>query len=201
MPRARSLPDEVVLERATHVFWRRGYAGTSLRDLTQATGLSTAALYNRYADKDGLFVEVLRRYAEEGLADRLERLPELGPLDAIKAFFEQLVVLSLGDPDHRGCLLVNTALDGAVLSKAARDLVRNRFRELEAFFAAQLRRAVADGALDPKTDVTAAATALLGSVFGLRVLARLDPDPAQLRMLAAQALSVLKSPPTGPRND
>lgn len=201
MPRTRSLSDEVVLERATQIFWRRGYAATSLRDLTQATGLSTAALYNRYTDKDGLFVAVLRRYAEEGLVDRLERLPELKPLDAIGAFFEQLVARSLADPDHRGCLLVNTALDGGALSEEARDLVRSRFRELEVFFSAQLRRAMTEGTLDPDTDVDATATALLGSVFGLRVLARLDPDPARLRMLAAQALSVLKSPPTGPGND
>ena len=71
MPRTHTLPDDVILERAMSFFWQNGYAGTSLRDLTQATELSSAALYHRFSDKDGLFVEALPHYAEEGLMERL----------------------------------------------------------------------------------------------------------------------------------
>ena len=192
MPRARTLSDEVVLERAMAVFWQNGYAGTSLRDLTRATGLSTAALYHRYADKDGLFVAVLHRYAEEGLVARIARLAGTDPpLAAISGFFDELIAASLADPHRRGCLLVNTALDGAAVSEAARRLVRERFASMEAFFADCLRRAVAAGALAADTDVAAAATALLGAVFALRVLVRLDADPARLRAVADQAVASL----------
>ena len=174
------------------VFWQNGYAGTSLRDLMQATGLSTAALYHRFADKDGLFVEALRRYADEGLVERLARLSAFdAPLDAIRGFLDELIAMSLADPHHRGCLLVNTALDGATMSDAARQLVRARLGEVEAFFAARLRRAVADGALDRDTDIAATATALLGAVFAIRVLVRLDPDPKRLQALADHAMTSL----------
>jgi TetR/AcrR family transcriptional repressor of nem operon len=195
MPRTRTLSDDTILERAIGVFWQNGYAGTSLRDLTQATGLSSAALYHRFADKDGLFVEALRRYADEGLLERLARLSTAAdPLDAIRDFLDELIAMSLADPRHRGCLLVNTVLDGAAMSSTARDLVRARLGEVEAFFAGRLERAAVDGILDPKTDITATAAALLGAVFAIRVMARLDPNPERLRALADHAFASLRWP-------
>ncbi len=196
MPRTRTLPDDIVLERAINVFWQSGYAGTSLRDLTQATGLSSAALYHRFRDKNGLFVEALRRYADEGLDERLARLSAgEDPLGAIGDFLSELIVMSLADPHHRGCLLVNTALDGAATSAEARALVRTRLREVERFFTERLKQAVADNALDPKADIAANATALLGTVFAIRVMARLDPNPKRLRTLAEHAIASLPYKP------
>ncbi|MDE2255754.1 MAG: TetR/AcrR family transcriptional regulator [Betaproteobacteria bacterium] len=204
MPRTRTLSDDTVLERAIGVFQNSGYAGTSLRDLTHATGLSTAALYHRFTDKDGLFVEALRRYARDGLAERFTRLSAADdPLGAIRDFLSELIALSLADPQHRGCLLINTALDGAKMSNAARDLVRTRLGEVEAFFAQRLERAVATGMLEQETDIAAQATALLGVVFAIRVLARLNPDPKRLLALAEHAMASLPKPQkiksTGPR--
>ncbi len=204
MSRTRTLSDDTVLERAIGVFWQNGYAGTSVRDLTQATGLSTSALYNRFTDKDGLFVEALRRYANDGLVERLARLSAVSdPVGAIRAFLDELIAMSLADPHHRGCLLVNTALDGAAMSDAARELVRARLGEVEAFFAQQIESAVAVGAIDPTTEIAANATALLGTVFAIRVMARLDPNPKRLRALADHAIASLPQPPQtggkGPR--
>ena len=165
---------------------------------------SSAALYHRFTDKDGTFVHALRRYADDGLVERLARLSAAAdPLGAIRDFLNELIAMSLADPHHRGCLLVNTALDGAKMSSAARDLVRARLGEVEAFFAQQLECAVAVGALDPTTDIAANATALLGTVFAIRVMARLDPNPKRLRALADHAIASLARPPQtrskGPR--
>jgi TetR/AcrR family transcriptional repressor of nem operon len=195
MSRTRIFPDDTVLERAIGVFWQNGYAATSLRDLTQATGLSAAALYHRFADKDGLFVEALRRYADEGLTSRLTRLSATAhPLGAIRDFLDDMIAMSLADPHHRGCLLVNTALDGAAMSNEARELVRARLGEVERFFADRLEHAVASGELDAKADIAAHATALLGTVFAIRVMARLGPNPKRLRALADHAIASLPRP-------
>lgn len=184
MPRPRICSDDELLDRARDVFWRQGYAGTSLRDLTDATKLSTAALYNRFGDKAGLFREVLRRYADTGLSDkllpRLEALPDPG--DAITGFFSGLIALSCSTAMPSGCLLINTALDGAADSTTL-GLVRERLGEVEAFLRAQLGRANAAGLLPLGTEPALAAEGLFGAVLALRVLARLDPDPVRLRRL------------------
>jgi TetR/AcrR family transcriptional repressor of nem operon len=81
--------------------------------------------------------------------------------------------------------------------------VRARLGELEAFFAHRLQCAVAVGTLDPTVDIAANATALLGTVFAIRVMARLDPNPKRLRALADHAIASLPRPPQtrskGPR--
>lgn len=192
MPRQRTLTDDLVLDRATSLFWQRGYAATTLRDLTAATGLSAAALYHRFADKDGLFVHVVRRYADQGLSQRLERLAAMNsPVRAIRIWFDELVAMSADDPQHRGCLLVNTVLDGATMSEAARAMVRSRLGEVEAFFRTQLERAKVAGQIDPSIKPAAMAETLLATVLAIRVLARLDPDRKRLQRLARQVLAPL----------
>lgn len=189
MPRTRILDDETVLDRATSAFWRRGYAATSLRDLTEATGLSTAALYHRFNDKEGLFLESLRRYADQGLTDRFARLSALkSPVTAIRTFFDELIDMSADDPDRLGCFLVNTVLDGAATFSGASALVRERFGDVEAFFRSSLQRARKAALIDATIKPTAMAEILLGTVLAIRVLARLDPDRARLRRLADNAL-------------
>jgi TetR/AcrR family transcriptional regulator, transcriptional repressor for nem operon len=196
MPRARTLPDNVVLERAMSVFWKQGYAGTSLRNLTQATGLSIAALLNRFKDKDGLFLAVLQQYAERGLTDRLSRLSSMDdPLVAIVTFFDELVALTIADRDQRGCLLVNTVLDGAATSASCRQLVQSRFAEVEKFFAGRLRRARTENRLPPDININATATSLLGAVFAIRVMARLDHDSKRLKAISSNALAPLYAQP------
>ncbi len=190
MSRPRALADDVILDRALAVFWQRGYAATSLRDLARATGLGASALYHRFVDKDGLFVEVLRRYADQGLSERLARLGALpDPLGAICGFFDELVASAADDPEHRGCLLVNTVLDGGPIGPAARAMVRARLGEVEAFFRTQLERARTAGRLAARIDPATQAEVLLGTVLAVRVLARLDPDRARLSRLVAQALA------------
>lgn len=202
MSRCRTVSDEILLERATELFRHRGYAATSLRDLTGATGLSTAALYNRFGDKDGLFVAVLRRYGDNGLEPRLTRLrAENTPLQAIRAFFQETAALVQTPNGTQGCLLVNTTLDGAEMSETARREVRHYFRRLEDFFADRLSAAIADGTLPRDTDVAATATALLGSVFAMRVFARLNGDMAHQRVLADAAINKLIPPHNGAPND
>ncbi len=189
MPRTRTLDNETVLDRATSVFWRRGYAATSLRDLTEATGLSTAALYHRFNDKEGLFLGSLRRYADQGLTDRFARLSALeSPVSAIRTFFDELIDMSAGDPDRRGCFLVNTVLDGAATSSAASALVRERLGDVEAFFRSSLQRARKAALIEATIKPAAMAEILLGTVLAIRVLARLDPDRTRLRRLADNAL-------------
>lgn len=201
MPRTRTLSDEAVVQRAIGVFWEKGYAATSLRDLTRATELSSAALYHRFGDKDGLFVRALRCYADQGLTDRLARLSTAAdPLRAIRDFLDELIAISLADPNHRGCLLVNTALDGAAMSSEAREFVRSRFSDVERFFARRLEQAVAGGRLDPDTDVATQAMALLGTVFAIRVMARLDPTSRRLRALADHGMSAVVGRPPHDRS-
>ena len=192
MPRTRTIEDETVLDRAILVFWRRGYAATSKRKLTEATSLGTAVLYHRFSDKEGLFRESLRRYGDQGLADRFARLSSLkSPLTAIRRFFDELVHMSSDDQDLLGCLLVNTVPDGAAISPATSALVRQRLGKVQEFFESRLLLARNTGLIAAVIQPAVMAGLLLGTVLAIRVLVRLDPDRQRLCRLVDQALMPL----------
>ena len=64
MGRPRSFRDQAVADQILQCFWRLGYHGTSIDDLTAATGLNRASLYNAFGDKEAMFAIALSRYAE-----------------------------------------------------------------------------------------------------------------------------------------
>ncbi len=103
--------------------------------------------------------------------------------------------MSLADPHHRGCLLVNTALD-AHRCRRRRGLWCARAWARSSVFCRATEAGRHWRHARPKTDVAATATALLGAVFAIRVMARLEPNPRRLQALADHALAIS----TGRRN-
>src|SRR6202790_2682892 len=69
MARPRSFAPNEALDLARDVFWRKGFQGTSLDDITAATGLAKPSLYAAFGDKDALFLKILDRYHASIVAD------------------------------------------------------------------------------------------------------------------------------------
>ncbi len=73
MARPREFDEETVLEAAVQCFWSRGFEATSVRNLIEKTGLTSASLYNAFGDKRALYQKALDHYVERGIADRIQR--------------------------------------------------------------------------------------------------------------------------------
>ena len=139
-PRAFHLDD--VLRQATEVFWRRGYAATSMSDVYEATGLKPGSLYGVFKDKEELFRRCFENYA----AFFRGTLPtDATGLAAIRAWLELQVRLAAEDPDRKGCLIVNTLSEREVHSAATRALAQGRLQEIRDFFLRQLAIAAERG--------------------------------------------------------
>jgi TetR/AcrR family transcriptional repressor of nem operon len=147
MGRLKAFDEDEVLDRAVDCFWQHGYEATSVRDLADRMGISGASLYNAYGDKRALFVAALARYADRSMRERIARLEKSGrPKEAIRAFLAEIIDRSLEDPDRKGCLLVNSALDVAPHDAAIGRVIAGCFGELRAFFRRNLEAARAPGA-------------------------------------------------------
>jgi TetR/AcrR family transcriptional repressor of nem operon len=70
MARPREFDPDTVLERATQVFWAKGFENASLDDLCDATGLNRSSLYAAFGAKRDLYLSALARY-EQGSAARI----------------------------------------------------------------------------------------------------------------------------------
>lgn len=192
MPRPREFQEDEVLDAAIECFWRRGLEATSVRDLSEATGLGQPSLYNAFGDKQELFARSLERYAEQSMRARIRRLEAAHtPADAIRAFFRELIKRSLADPDRRGCLIVNSALEVAPHDAAMRRVIEGYLVEIENFFLRCLQKARDDGSLDATHDVRDLARQFLGLLLGLRVAARSRPQRELLEGMVRPALAVL----------
>ena len=71
--RPREFDTEKALELATALFWRKGYEGTSLSDLTQTLGITRPSLYAAFGNKEALFRLALERYEAKAGVDALDR--------------------------------------------------------------------------------------------------------------------------------
>ena len=148
MPRPREFDEDTALDAATAQFWSHGYEATSVRDLAATMGLTAASLYNAFGDKRTLYERVLERYIERGFRDRVRRFEHrLPPRDAIVAFFDEIVRLSVGDPHRKGCLIVNSALELAPHDKQFHRVLRGVLEEMEGFFTRCVTAGQADGTI------------------------------------------------------
>lgn len=192
MARPREFDEEAVLDATMQCFWQFGYEATSVKDLSAKTGLTAASLYNAYGDKRGLFQAALDRYVNESIGKRIRRCEALPPLEAIHAFFDEILHRSLHDRQHKGCMLVNSALEVAPHDAEFQKIIAGVLGRIERFFLGRLRAGQADGTISRAQTAEVFSRHLLGVLMGVRVLARVRPQKALLQGTVAPALAQLE---------
>ena len=195
MARPREFDETVVLEAAMNCFWTRGFEQTSVRDLAERMGITGASLYNAFGDKRSLYRQALSHYLEQTVRDRVARLENLSPALAIRTFFDEIIERSLDDAQHRGCMLVNAALELAPYDPEIRQLVVEEMTFIETFFRRRIEAGQQDGSIASTRPANEAAKLLLSVLLGIRVLARSMPRRDVLAGAANGALAALWPPP------
>jgi TetR/AcrR family transcriptional regulator, transcriptional repressor for nem operon len=194
MARPREFDEEAVLDAAMQCFWTQGYESTSVKDLIERTGLTAASLYNAYGDKRTMFRTALDHYIENSVGARIRRSEALPPREALGSFFDDILRRSLGDREHKGCMIVNSALEMAPHDREFRATIADTLRRLESFFLGCVERGQADGTITSSRAAAGLAQHLLGVLMGVRVLARVRPERALLEGVISTALAFLDGP-------
>jgi TetR/AcrR family transcriptional repressor of nem operon len=195
MARPREFDEEAVLDAAVQCFWTRGYEATSIRDLIKETGVTGASLYNAFGDKRALYQKALDRYVEDGIGERISRCERLVPREAIRSFFADILQRSLTDRQHKGCLVVNAALEVAPKDAEFQKALAAVLLRIEIFFFNCVEAGQADASISQSLPAANLARHLLGVLMGLRVLARVRPERALLEGLVKTALVLLEPSP------
>lgn len=196
MPRPRAFDETEVLDAAIACFWRRGLEATSVRDLAAETGLNCQSLYNTFGDKRALFARAIERYATIYTRERIARCEQLAsPKAAIRLYIEEVIARAISDPEQRGCMIINAALEVAPHDREMGALICGYLSEMERFFRGRLEAAQALGETPESLDPGDAARMLLAVVLGIRVAGRVRPDRTLLEGMARPALALLDLPP------
>ena len=191
MARPREFDAGQVLDRATELFWSKGYEETSMRDLEEGLGVGRQSLYSTFGDKRDLFLAALDRYAAqqaEGVAPLLQ--PGAG-LEEIRTYFNDLVKRTACAGPRRSCMMLNSVVQfGQSDPEVARRYEANQ-EQLAAAFRYALSGAARKGELSASADVAALALFLVSQLYGLAVLSKSGASPATLARVVDTALAAL----------
>ena len=167
MGRPRKFNREGVLDRAIPVFWKQGFANTTVQHLEQATGVNKSGLYAEFKDKEDLFLASLERYVETHGAEILTAQP-LG-----WGNIERFLRLGFGrDDDQRGCLAVNSMRELAGLPAEAQKIISDGQQKLTRLLIKNIQ------AEEPKLDPSIIADVVLTFFDGFCILQNLKVGKA-----------------------
>jgi AcrR family transcriptional regulator len=192
--RPRAFDRDRALEQALRVFWRKGYDGASLSDLTAAMGINRPSLYAAFGNKEALFRAALERYAD-GPADYLRTALSQPTARAVaETILRGAADLQTLPGEPPGCLVVRGTLSAGDEGGAA---IREEFSIRRATYDVELRlrfaQAVAEGDLPADADPAALALYVTTVVNGMAVQAASGASRAELHAVVETVMQAWPS--------
>jgi AcrR family transcriptional regulator len=191
--RPRAYQPEVALGKALDLFRKDGFAGTSLDDLSAATGMNRPSLYGAFGDKRELYIKSYQRYRDDARAATTDIFKDELP---IRKRLERIYGVALdiylsGDAGPRGCFTVMTAASEAVFDPEIRSLVLEGFTELDKAFARCFRHAKENGELAASADATVLAHLASATLHTIAIRARARVPRKELEAIVKGAIDVM----------
>ncbi|WP_102192766.1 TetR/AcrR family transcriptional regulator [Microbacterium aurantiacum] len=176
MGRPRTFDRDVALASALQLFWRNGYKGTSISDLTTAMGIAPPSLYAAFGDKRQLFDEAADLYQSHPASFSTRALQEPTARAAIARLLHDAALEYTKAGQPRGCLILSEPLLGRHREQSRHALIE------------RLQRGRTDGDLDVEVDIDALADYITVVLSGLSAQARYGADHVQLIAAADAAM-------------
>jgi AcrR family transcriptional regulator len=121
--RPRVFDMEEALDKALQIFWKRGYEGASIAELTETLGINKPSLYAAFGNKEELFKKSLSRYVAGPVAFIQEVVTQPTAFDVAQSFLTKAVEFFTDTKHPKGCLIVQAALSDSVDSILVKDLL------------------------------------------------------------------------------
>ena len=186
--RPRAFEEGVALEKAMHVFWRKGYDATSVSDLTEAMGINPPSLYAAFGNKESLFVRVLERYGEGPASYVMQALSAPTAREVAEQRLYGAVDAMCDSTRPPGCLAVQAAARcGDATSPIGRKLITFCDGSRQAFVE-RFKRAKAEGDLPKDADPATLARYISTVAQGISIQAASGASRAELRRVVEMAL-------------
>ena len=187
--RPRGFCTTQALDAAMQVFWRKGYEGTSIADLTAAIGINSPSLYAAFGNKEGLFKAVLQRYDErrQEFIDAILSAPTAQATASLYLHGVADFAADTGGATPPGCLLLQCG--SSCGDEEIPDYVSRVRAEKEAALSSRFERSIKDGDLPPDADPAVLARYLSTISNGMCVQAAAGVSLAELHAIADMALT------------
>lgn len=185
---------EIALEKAINLFWKRGYAGASMKQIEQALDMRPGSIYATFGSKDGLFGEALAAYAQKSGQELREHLA--GNSSILDGLQEHLRCIARqaspgGESPSRACMVVKTLLEASNTNTALANQANSILNAIEQTLTELLEQAKAQGELTHDTHCPRLARLLQAQIIGLRSFAQREIESEQVTDLAEDMIAML----------
>lgn len=189
--RPREFDPEIALAAALRVFWRHGYEGALMAELTEAMGITKPSLYACFGNKEALFKKALDLYEREKLCYVNTALEAPTARAVAKRLLRGALDTHCGGSDPRGCLSVISTIVRAAEAPSIREHVFARRASSDAAVVARFERAKAEGDIPENVDPTSLAQCLTTIIQGIAVRAQSGAGRKELESVVDTFMAML----------
>jgi len=143
MARNREYDTDRVVSMAMEMFWQNGYHGVSTQEMIDQFGISKSSMYGAFGDKMQLFIVALELYGSEIIKNTSERLDKCTDVaKEIRTILIETAYEAIADNEHKGCFMVNTAIELAPHHECLLKMVNDHRKKLETIFAGAIQKGI-----------------------------------------------------------
>ncbi|MCK1360803.1 TetR/AcrR family transcriptional regulator [Bradyrhizobium sp. 199] len=193
MGRPREFDAEIALDQAMEVFWRHGYEGATIAQLTEAMGINPPSLYACFGNKEGLLKAALDRYTKLRGSWMDEVIGAATAREVAERMLMGIAEKQTDPANPPGCLLVQGGIACGSGSENVPFELAARRAENEDQLRDRFIRAKAEGDLKPSSDPAALARYVLAVSVGMGVMASSGADREALRQVADVAVQAVEA--------
>jgi TetR/AcrR family transcriptional regulator, transcriptional repressor for nem operon len=180
-----------IIELAAPLFNQRGYAGCSMQDVMEATGLKKGGLYRHFASKEELAAEAFRYSLGRATKIRTDHLdPSLGAVERLQEVIEQFI--EKPSPVPGGCPILNTAIDSDDGNPVLRNMVREGLRQWRSRIEKIAREGVSTDEIRGDVEPRALANTIIATLEGALMIARLEGSRTALNDAKGSLVNLLR---------
>jgi TetR/AcrR family transcriptional regulator, transcriptional repressor for nem operon len=191
MSRIIEFVEEEAISKAMDVFWKKGYNGTSMRDLTAAMGINPSSLYRTIGDKHALFVKCIKSYTESRMQEaRKFAAGQASPLTALIAFIDMSAEVIASDRDS--CLAIKTTFEIAADNADVQKVLKADNDFTYKFLLNLLNEAIARKEIPAETEAETMTDHIMSAFTGWHESYILHQDKKRIRKMADLLIKQLK---------
>ena len=193
MARVREFNENIALDRAIELFWERGYAHTSMREVVKHTGVAHAGLYTAFGGKDDLFKAAIEKYEERIFTYLFGGLESTrASLKDIKKLFHFITSAKDDKYFQHGCFIANSALEFGNTEHPINEVLTRTFNRQVRAFANALNNALQLNQIKASTNVQESAASFAVLFYGCSSLTRMNAPSEAIQQAIAAALSSIE---------
>jgi TetR/AcrR family transcriptional repressor of nem operon len=192
MPRVKLFDEEEVLNKATELFWKKGYHATSIQDLVSFLGINRGSLYDTFGGKKELFEKAFQLYRINNINGITQFFKNQSNVKkGFQALFEMGINESINDKDRKGCFVVNTTTELIPGEEEMLKILQENKVVFEGIFYQFLLEGQKSGEISKNKNLKNISRLFYTFYSGLKVVAKVQTTPTELMSSVDEILMLL----------